>query len=139
MHCSKCGGFVDSNARFCTSCGSPIAGPDTGMRGQFQPNSPAPPPYPNQQNNPPNPQFRPPNQPFGKRFAEGKEPFVAVLMSFFIPGLGQFYNGDIKKGGLILVISVFGLILAGIPSLIAWVYGMYDAYQVASKSTPLWD
>ena len=43
----------------------------------------------------------------------GKNPVVAVLLSFFIAGLGQFYVGDNGKGIMFIII---GLVLAGIGS-----------------------
>lgn len=66
-------------------------------------------------------------------------PFVAVVLSFFIPGLGQFYTGQLIKAIVLFVAAViFGAlstILIGIPFyLIVWLYSMYDAYTVASKS-----
>lgn len=36
-------------------------------------------------------------------YVKRKEPVVALLLSFLLPGLGQFYNGDVGKGiGLML-------------------------------------
>jgi len=79
----------------------------------------------------------------GRAYATGKNPTVATLLSFFIPGVGQFYNGDSKKGGLMLggeilswllaafVIGIFGMI--GIR-----IWSMIDAYKVASGTAPTW-
>jgi len=39
--------------------------------------------------------------------AEEKEPLLALAMSALIPGLGQYYNGDIAKG-VIQELMVFG-------------------------------
>ena len=63
---------------------------------------------------------------------------VAVILSFFLPGLGQIYNGQIGKGiGMIILSVIFWLlssILIGIPFyIILWVYGMYNAYSTANK------
>jgi TM2 domain-containing membrane protein YozV len=74
--------------------------------------------------------------------AAGKNPVVAVLLSCFIPGVGQFYNGDNKKGAIMLAVWFVSLILIvvaiGIFSLLAvWVYSMIDAYQVASGQKPV--
>ena len=65
-------------------------------------------------------------------------PLVAVILSFFIPGLGQFYTGQLVKAVLLFIGAViFGFlstILIGIPFyLIIWLYSMYDAYTVANK------
>jgi TM2 domain-containing membrane protein YozV len=66
-------------------------------------------------------------------------PLIAVILSFFIPGLGQFYTGQLLKAILLFVAAViFGFlstILIGIPFyVIVWLYSMYDAYTAAKKS-----
>jgi TM2 domain-containing membrane protein YozV len=63
-------------------------------------------------------------------------PLVAVILSFFIPGLGQLYTGQLMKAIVLFVLAViFGALstmLIGIPLyLIVWVYSMYDAYVTA--------
>ena len=65
-------------------------------------------------------------------------PLLAVVLSFFIPGLGQFYTGQLLKAVLLFVLAViFGAlstVLIGIPFyLVVWFYSMYDAYTVAQK------
>lgn len=67
-----------------------------------------------------------------------KSPGVALLCSFFIPGLGQFVNGDAGKGvGFLLAYLVSWLlvfILIGIPMLfIVWIWAMADAYSGARR------
>ena len=66
---------------------------------------------------------------------------LAAILSFLIPGLGQAYAGDIKKGIIFFVIAiVIGIIIvyvlgaaswAYIISLIYSIYAAYDAYQMA--------
>ena len=72
---------------------------------------------------------------------------VAVVLSFFFPGLGQIYNGQIGKGILLIflqiindsliIMDIFGTInipgLLYIEGFIVWIFGMYDAYQTAEK------
>lgn len=63
-------------------------------------------------------------------------PLVAVILSFFIPGLGQFYTGQLIKAVILFALAcIFGylvIILIGIPFyLIVWLYSMFDAYNVA--------
>jgi len=63
-------------------------------------------------------------------------PILALIMSFFIPGLGQLYTGQFLKAvALFLLAVVFGFLstmLIGIPFyLIVWIYSMYDAYTSA--------
>ena len=46
---------------------------------------------------------------FGKQinpYGSDKSPFLAGVLSFFIPGLGQFYNGDVGAGFLFLGCNV---------------------------------
>ncbi|BAI61434.1 conserved hypothetical protein [Methanocella paludicola SANAE] len=83
-----------------------------------------------------------------------KEPLISLILSFFFPGLGQIYNGQMKKGIILIVaylalwIGMFIVYFAGtvvtmgvgalccLPVLLVpmaeWVYGMYDAYKVAN-------
>jgi len=67
---------------------------------------------------------------------ERKSEGLAAVLSFFIPGLGQVYNGQIGKG--IIVLILFGLCTASIIILIGfilapvfWVWNIYDAYNTA--------
>ena len=65
---------------------------------------------------------------------------LAAILSFLIPGLGQAYAGDIKKGVIFFVIAlVIGCIatlifrhwIVWIIDLIYALYAAYDAYQMA--------
>jgi TM2 domain-containing membrane protein YozV len=84
-----------------------------------------------------------------------KEPIFSIILSFFLPGLGQIYNGHVKKGIILAVVYIVlwiamiivyfagALVTMGIGAfcclpaflvpLVIWVYGMYDAYVVAGK------
>jgi TM2 domain-containing membrane protein YozV len=84
---------------------------------------------------------------------EKKSPILAAVLSLFIPGLGQIYNGDLIKGlafiviGIILALLAFVLVipammasallvlvlLLSIPYLVFWAYNIYDAYTTADK------
>ncbi|WP_295113413.1 hypothetical protein [uncultured Methanobrevibacter sp.] len=64
---------------------------------------------------------------------------LAAVLSFFIPGLGQAYAGDIKKGVIFFVIAIilaivsfFTAFLLSILSLIFAIYAAYDAYKMAA-------
>ncbi|NLV27233.1 MAG: hypothetical protein GXY48_08735 [Methanomicrobiales archaeon] len=66
-------------------------------------------------------------------------PLIALVLSFFIPGLGQFYTGQLLKAILLFVAAVIfaalSTILIGIPFyLIVWIYSMFDAYSKAKES-----
>ncbi|MBQ9026923.1 MAG: hypothetical protein IJ104_11275 [Methanobrevibacter sp.] len=63
---------------------------------------------------------------------------IALLISFFLAGLGIAYAGDVKKGVSIFAaavilnfisIYVLGLLL-GIVIFLLWIYGMYETYNV---------
>jgi TM2 domain-containing membrane protein YozV len=96
-------------------------------------------PYPPQQPNLPYPvQQGAYMQPHGGMAVAPKNPGLALLASFFIPGLGSLINGSIGMGIVIFVAFIvacvsitflIGLLLA--PAV--WVWGMIDAYQGAKK------
>ena len=65
---------------------------------------------------------------------------LAAILSFLIPGLGQAYAGDIKKGVIFLVIAIVVWAIAcfifqhwvvWIIDLLYCLYAAYDAYQMA--------
>jgi TM2 domain-containing membrane protein YozV len=77
-------------------------------------------------------------------FPVGKSPGVALFFAI-VPSLGQFYNGDFKKGVLIAILAAacwaMAVGTAG-GSLIlfcgVWLWGAVNAYNVAARKTPLW-
>jgi len=82
-----------------------------------------------------------------------RDPWTAVLFSFFVPGWGQWYNGKTWDGliffGVLLVsyflLFIFAavqltqplagifLIILAVIIVIDWFYGMYDAYKTADR------
>ncbi len=63
-----------------------------------------------------------------------KNPILAAIGSFFIPGLGQVYNGEgFIKGLLYLIGTLIGFMILFIPGLAIWIYGIYNAYKVAKN------
>lgn len=65
-------------------------------------------------------------------------PILASILSFFIPGLGQIYAGEMQKGLIFLVIWIilfivafFTAFMSSIISLIFSIYAAYDAYKLA--------
>lgn len=63
---------------------------------------------------------------------------LAAVLSFFISGLGQIYNGQILKGIIILLIQglngLLTVILIGYVFLpIVWLFAIIDAYRSAEK------
>lgn len=67
---------------------------------------------------------------------EEKSPILALILSVFFPGIGQFYNGQPKKGIILIIAAIISLVLililiGGVLYLIVWVYALYDAYTSA--------
>jgi TM2 domain-containing membrane protein YozV len=61
---------------------------------------------------------------------------LAAVLSFFISGLGQIYNGQILKGLVIIVVQVINgalttILIGWIPLAIVWVWAIIDAYREA--------
>lgn len=120
VFCATCGKQNGASAKFCGGCGATMALPavarTTALRsdGGLRPRA-------------------------DRQYAVGKNPTVALLLCLLVVGLGQFYNGDNKKGALMLV----GAIVAAVATLgLAWVvmviWSAIDAYKVAKGETPLW-
>ncbi len=67
-----------------------------------------------------------------------KNPAIATVLSFFIMGLGQIYNGQIGKGILFIVMYVISALLmfvvvGFITTPILWIWGMIDAHRSADR------
>lgn len=60
-----------------------------------------------------------------------KNPVVAALLSVFVPGLGQVYNGDLKRGILFYLGTLIATLFLIIPGIIVWAYQLWDAYSTA--------
>ena len=63
---------------------------------------------------------------------------LAAVLSFFISGLGQIYNGQILKGLIIIVVQIINgalttILIGWIPLAIVWVWAIIDAYREAEK------
>lgn len=133
--CPNCGVSVPESARFCVTCGKPIA--------EVQPTPPQPqyaPPAYAQPGYAPYPYVQP-YQGYG-RVAGERSVGLAVVLSFLWTGLGQLYNHETAKGVLffvlILVLAVVAVLFWWLcfpvfPYLIFWMYGMYDAYVRAQE------
>jgi TM2 domain-containing membrane protein YozV len=72
-------------------------------------------------------------------YVRRKDAGVATLLSFFVPGAGQIYNGQVGKGLGFLLVSLFinfPLMFIGvgfITGLITWIWAMIDAHSSAEK------
>jgi TM2 domain-containing membrane protein YozV len=63
---------------------------------------------------------------------------LAAVLSFFISGLGQIYNGQILKGLVIIVVQIINgalttILIGWIPLAIVWVWAIIDAYREAER------
>ncbi|WP_405291807.1 hypothetical protein [Methanobrevibacter sp.] len=70
--------------------------------------------------------------------------YLAAILSFFIPGIGQAYAGDIKKGIIYFLVAFVALGIVGsffvdsvldsfyyIIDILISIYAAYDAYLMA--------
>lgn len=69
---------------------------------------------------------------------------IAAVLSFFISGLGQIYNGQIVKGLVIIFVQIVNglltaVLIGWIPLAIVWVWAIFDAYFVASRKNSRYD
>ena len=67
-----------------------------------------------------------------------KNPGLAAVLSFFVPGLGQIYNGQIGKGIAFIIGAVISgfltmLIIGFITYPVLWIWAMVDAYKTAER------
>jgi len=74
-----------------------------------------------------------------------KEPVISLILSLVIPGLGQLYNTQVKKGAILFIAYVVSIVLVYatwsnfvgfcimVLPLAIWLYGMFDAYREATK------
>ena len=119
--CPNCGATIPADAVFCPNCGAKLAPTPV-------PAQPVPPPAPT-----PQPAYQPGSQPAPQAVqpVNKKEPILALILSFIIPGLGQIYVGNVKKGIIFLIIAVILYIFTGLIGIIFAIYTMYDAYKMA--------
>ncbi len=114
--CENCGAPISDDATYCEGCGE-----KTGNPGPAEPSpSPSVPARPVQKaKDTPVPQV--------------KNPFIALILSLLITGIGQIYNGQLKKGLLLLVGVIILWVVFWPIAIIVWLFGMYDAYTTALK------
>jgi TM2 domain-containing membrane protein YozV len=67
-----------------------------------------------------------------------KNPGIAAAASFVFTGLGQVYNGQIMKGVLFIIVQAINIalmfaVIGFITFPLVWIYGVYDAYNVAKN------
>ncbi|MEF3698963.1 TM2 domain-containing protein [Desulfolutivibrio sp.] len=66
----------------------------------------------------------------------GPNKVIAALLAFFLGGFGihKFYLGYKKQGLIMLLVFLFGFILAGIPSMIIGLVSLVECFMYISKS-----
>lgn len=130
MICSTCGANIEDDSSFCPECGAKIGGSNYRAPDSVQ---------------------------MASIYMNRKSEVLALILSFFIPGLGCMYAGQVLRGIIVLVASLAVLFIfpvalgisltdgsdlttvtAGIIAmyviLIAlWIFGMYDAYTSAKE------
>lgn len=67
-----------------------------------------------------------------------KNPGLAALASFVVPGAGQVYNGQLGKGialavGAALSIPLMVFVVGFVTFGAIWIYGVYNAYTTAER------
>ena len=71
------------------------------------------------------------------KLSNQKDPGLSAALSFFFNGLGQVYNGQFKKGCVLLFLVGLSIalnpIITIIPLFILVIYIVYDAYSTAKK------
>jgi len=117
--CPECGAIVEAGRYYCNSCG-------TYLKGSPTPRVSAP------------DNIEQSERKQNHAILKEKSPFLAVLVSFFIPGAGQCYTDQWKKGIALFVLAFISAILCIIvigiiPLFIIWIYSMYDAYHAAVR------
>ena len=63
---------------------------------------------------------------------------IAAVLSFFVTGRGQIYNGQIFKGILLILIQIVNglllyILIGFITMPIVWLYGVINAYRHAER------
>ncbi|MFQ6126761.1 MAG: zinc-ribbon domain-containing protein [Candidatus Heimdallarchaeota archaeon] len=134
IFCTNCGAQLDPQARFCTECGSPILSKPPYVA-ESQPVTPTV-----SRPTPPARDVAYPPSISSERLAiiesKKKSPGVAAVLSLLWTGVGQIYVGKAGRGIVFMIIAFFcflslflliGIILVPI----WWIYGIYDAYNLA--------
>ncbi len=145
MNCANCGFGNAETARFCVRCGVALAAAATQRAAPYAP-APADathpygaPSYPAHPSGPTMPTQRGMYHQHPQFQQAGGNPPLAAILSVFIPGLGQLYNGDTKKGMVMFGGAVVGLLFLGLGWLAMMIWGAIDAWQVASGTGRRWD
>lgn len=58
-----------------------------------------------------------------------KNPTLAVVFSFLIPGAGLIYMEKVFRGLVVLIVTTLTILL--LFGLVSWIYGIYEAYMLS--------
>lgn len=112
--CENCGDPIADDEMFCEKCGTRLEKAQPTQTGSYQTQ--------------PVTQSYEPAKPVNQKNA-----VLAAVLSFLICGVGQMYNGQWKKGIVLLIVCILVAFLLGLVSLIVVVVAVYDAYTTAQK------
>ena len=114
--CSNCGKEVLATDSFCWSCGSPLRARGPPVQAGVVPDLVGP-----------------------GRTPEKKNLWLALFLSFLVPGLGQYYVGAKRKGEVFIAAAVVLVLLFAVGIglylyTLLWIYNMMDAYLTVRKA-----
>jgi TM2 domain-containing membrane protein YozV len=140
IYCTKCGAMNTSDSSFCSSCGASLAPPKEVI--SPPPRTTAPPP-PSPYMPPPPSTTAPPSYPTpgltdAQLMAARKNEGISVVLTILLAGLGHLYIGKIKRGLVFIVITIvvgwiIGTVLLFIPTIIWYLYAIYDSYNLTKR------
>lgn len=67
-----------------------------------------------------------------------RNPVIVTLLSLIIPGLGQFYAGDLYRGlavfaALVVSLCLIALVIGFFTFFATWIFAVSDAYKMVKK------
>ena len=132
--CSNCGNPLDKNSKFCKECGTQISKSkeiesNENINNEKE-NIQEEKIEPQNENNENNTSINDAKEVIGRYH---KSSIIAVILSLFLACLGQFYNGQILKGIVFLIIWIILFYIFPILLLLFAVYVCYDAYINAKR------
>ena len=68
-----------------------------------------------------------------KEVKNKKDVFLAGILSFLVPGLGQVYVGKVSRGIIWFAVVVIGYFCLIIPGIILWIASICDAVEQAKE------
>jgi TM2 domain-containing membrane protein YozV len=115
--CETCGTPISENTTYCESCGAKVGNEDPSIATSTSGNQGTIPVQMDQKTD----------------RVQKKNPLIALILSLIITGVGQIYNGQVRKGVILLVVFFIVFVIFWPLALIVWLFGMYDAYTTAGK------